>query len=206
MKFQNILMAQQGSILPSGSLLTGSCLQAPAFLVSFSAFIRLILRNRWVSFEDELRSPTFLPVPPLSSFLPVHLKDLVATDTHCRWGWGGRGRLTEEGEKEGDRDGLISTSSTFSSKPTVQRPGRTRQDPACPRPGSAACLRAGLPPGGGGPQYRQAAPQTKHLGRRKEKVCGVGSAHMLQRVFCTRSQSNCKNSANQPEVTIIVIN
>lgn len=80
---------------------------------------------------------------------------------------------------------MISTSSTFSSKPT--RSSEARQDPACPRPGSAACLRAGLsPPGwGGGAQYRQEAPQTKHFGRRKGKACGAANAHMLKHVFYT---------------------
>ena len=57
------------------------------------------------------------------------------------------GLRRKEIEAEGDRDGLISTSSTFSSKPT--RSSEARQDPACPRPGSAACLWAGLAPRGG---------------------------------------------------------
>lgn len=152
-------------------------------------------------------------LPPRSS------SPSLSTCTHerCGGGWhplhegaGGEEEDFQRKEGEGDRDGLISTSSTFSSKPT--RSSQAWQDPACPRPGSAACLRAGLSPpgGGGGAQYRQAAPQTKHFGRRKGKLRRVANARMLKHVFSTRlhacQRGKCKNSVNQPEFTIISIN
>lgn len=61
----------------------------------------------------------------------------------------------KRGRKMGDRDRLISTTSSYSSKPASS--SEARQDLACPQPGQAACLRAGLPPGG--PWDSRAAPK-----------------------------------------------
>lgn len=120
-----------------------------AGFVSFFAFIPLILKNhmnffwRWVA----------LPSPPLfllgvsCVFLPANMKDSMAAETlptlgGCR----GRGRRREgDADRERDRkrgeeggrrgcwrDGLISTSSSYSSKPAsrLQRLGRTRHVPS----------------------------------------------------------------------------
>lgn len=114
--------------------------------VSFSALIPLILRNhinvvfwRWVTLP-----PLFLPCDSFA-FLPVNMKDSMAAETGCTGGCRGEKRQIER-QKEGEReregggrgrwrsygDGLISTSSSYSSKPAsrLQRLGRTRHVPS----------------------------------------------------------------------------
>lgn len=111
-----------------------------AGFVSFSAFIPLILRNhinffwRWGTFP-----PLFL-LRVSFAFLPVNMKDSLAAEVGCAGGCIGRAREThierfQEGERKtetGDRDGLISTSSSYSSKPAsrLQRLGRTQHVPS----------------------------------------------------------------------------
>lgn len=86
-------------------------------------------------------------------------------------GAAGEEREVEKKREMGDRDGLISTSSSYSSKPASS--SEARQDPACPRPGQAACLRAGLPPGAPG---QSGGPKEKQLFRQRRKVYKVTNA------------------------------
>lgn len=130
--------------------------------------------------------------------LPFYMKDSVAEEMSEPGAAGERERESEsEGKREsgqetqrqrerGDRDGLISTSSSFSSKPAsrLQRLGRTRHVPS----------RAELPVCGQefpwGARDSQAAPE-KQLRRQTRKLCEVTNAHYLK---CHRKNNavHCK--------------
>lgn len=132
-----------------------------AGFVSFSTFIPLILRNhinffwRWVT------------IPPVSSLCILCLSTCeherfsgrrdVCTGG-CRgkrereWEWGEervRARDTET-EREGGSRRIDFHLQQLQFKAS-QQTSEARQDPACPQPGRAACLRAGLPLGAPGP-------------------------------------------------------
>lgn len=126
---------------------------------------------RWVT-----PPPPPLP-PPLSlllPFLPAHMKGLVAADTHCAKGLQGEreaygeGRGERESDRETEMDWFPPPAPSVQSQLAVQRLGRTRHVPG--RVQLPVCGQDLAAPGG--PRDRQAAPQTKHLGRRKGKVCG----------------------------------
>lgn len=112
---------------------------------------------RWVT--PSLLPPCFFSVSFSSTC--EHERFNGSKDALCWGGCRGRERAADReverkrGRKMGDRDGLISTSSSYSSKPASS--SEARQDLACPQPGQAACLRAGLPPGG--PWDGRAAPK-----------------------------------------------
>lgn len=165
-----------------------------AGFVSFSTFIPLILRNhinffwRWVT------------IPPVSSLCILCLSTWkIQWQKRClNRGLQGRERervrvrgRESQGKRHRDRERGGSRRIDFHLQQlqfkASQQTSEARQDPACPQPGRAACLRAGLPLGA---RDSQAAPE-KQLRRQTRKLCEVTNAHYLK---CHRKNNavHCK--------------
>lgn len=139
-------------------------------------------------------------------FLPAHMKDLVAADTHCARGLQGKRKAyggRRERERETEMDWFPPPAPSVQSQLAVQRLGRTRHVPGqaqLPVCGQDLAPRGASVQAGGttSPTFRQ----TEGKG-----VRGHERTHAQTRVSYTHAVKG-KNvkSVNQPEFTIIMIN
>lgn len=157
-----------------------------AGFVSFSTFIPLILRNhinffwRWVT------------IPPVSSLCILCLSTWkIQWQKRClNRGLQGRERervrvrgRESQGKRHRDRERGGSRRIDFHLQQlqfkASQQTSEARQDPACPQPGRAACLRAGVPLGGPGPGTVRRHQKNNYADRRES---------------CARSQTRTTSS------------
>lgn len=162
-----------------------------AGFVRFSAFIPLILRNHIKFFWRWVTLPPLFLLSVSIAFLPVNMKDSCGNGGGLRWGLQGERETQIETFQEGerkketrDRDGLISNSSSYSSKPAsrLQRLGRTRHVPS----------RSELP------VCRQDFPRGPGTVRRHQEN---NYAHRGER--CTRSQPHTSSNTHSLNESVI---
>lgn len=133
----------------------------------FWVFIPLISRN-YINFFWRRVTPPFFSLCRFA-FLPANLKDSVAAVKGCAGGGCSKREThtgnTERRREEGGQRWIDFHLQQLQFKAS-QQTSEIWQDPACPQPGQAACLRAGLPPGARDSQAAQKNPKTiMHTGK-----------------------------------------
>lgn len=110
--------------------------------------------------------------------LPFYMKDSVAEEMSAPGAAGERERESEsEGKRESGQETQRQRERGESRRidfhlqqlhfKASQQTSEARQDPACPQPGRAACLRAGLPLGGPGPGTVRRHQKNNYADRRE---------------------------------------
>lgn len=155
-----------------------------AGFVSFFAFIPLILKNHINFFWRWVTSPS-TPPHSISSLCLLSL----STCEHERFNGNGdrlrlgavRGETDRETERVRESEeggGGVETDWFPPPAAASQQTSEARQDPACPQPGQAACLRAGLPPGAPGPGTVRRHQENNYADRGVR--CARSETHMLK--------------------------